>query len=116
MAHNKQELEKQSLELIQKLEIPFISHLVTHLPCSGATFYNLELEKLDTIKDAINKVKVSKKTQLLEKMSNSDVAAAQIAAYKLFSDDTEFSKLTGAQVDHTSKGKSVNISVIRDDG
>jgi len=57
MAYNPKELEKKALEAIEKNKLFFIDDVIAYLPCSRATFYNLELEKLDTIKDALTKVK-----------------------------------------------------------
>jgi hypothetical protein len=105
MSYSKEELERLSLEAIEEHNPPFINHLISHLPCSSSTFYDLGLEKSEAIKDAINKVKTGKKTKLLDKMSDSDSASAQIAAYKLLSDDNEFSKLSGQQLNQTIKAE-----------
>lgn len=107
MAYNKEELEKLALKAIEDHKPPFISHLVAYLPCSSSTFYDLGLEKSELIKDAINKVKVSLKTKLLKDMLSSDSASAQIASYKLLSDDNEFHKLSGQQIDHRSNGNEL---------
>lgn len=107
MPYTTEELEEIALKAIEEHKTPFHSHLISHMPISMATFYNHKLEELESIKTALNKVRTEKKTKILDKMSSSDSASAQIAAYKLLSDDHEFSKLSGQQIDHTSKGEKV---------
>ena len=51
MAYKTEELEKQSLEAIEKYKLFFIDDVVSYLPCSTATFYNHKLEELETIKE-----------------------------------------------------------------
>lgn len=113
MAYNKDELEEQALKIIKDKGVPFVSHLVTYLPCSEATFYNLELDKLESIKGAINKERVNKKAKMLSWMATSENATATIACYKLMSDPTELALLNSQQIDHTSKGvKITGFSIV----
>ncbi len=111
MGYNTKELEKLALEAIEEHEIPFINHLVAYMPCSRQTFYDHGLDKIDTIVDSLSKQKITKKTKLLNKMLDSDNATCYTTAYKLLSDDKEFSKLSGQQVDHTSKGDKIAITI-----
>ena len=49
MKYNQAELEKLSIEAINKYRLFFIDDVIAYLPCSRATFYNYGLDKLDTI-------------------------------------------------------------------
>ena len=107
MAYNWQKIKEDSLELIEEHRIPFIEHLISYLPCSKDAFYANKLHESDEIKKAIDLQKTKIKSKLLFRMSESDNATAQIAAYKLLSNSFELKKLTGQFVDHTSKGNQI---------
>jgi len=105
--HDKEELIQLALEAIEEHKPPFISHLLAYLPCSKTAFYELGLNETDSIKDALNRVKVDFKTKILANMMESESATAMIASYKLLSDDIELKKLNGQNVDITSKGDKI---------
>jgi hypothetical protein len=113
MAYDTKELEKMALDAIKKHEIVFIDELACHLPCDRSTIFNHNLNELDSIKDALNLQKTSLKKDLRGKWRDSDNATTQIALYKLVSDNSEFTKLTGQQIDHTTGGDKVNINVVK---
>lgn len=94
MAYDKKILEKQALEAIEKHKLFFISDVVAYLPCSRQTFYDLELDKLDTIKDALTKVKTDIKVSMRSKWYKSDAPALQMGLMKLISTDEELRKLS----------------------
>lgn len=94
MAYDKDELIQMSLDAIEKNQLVFIDEVVTFLPCSRATFYNHELDKLDVIKDALNNVRTNVKTQLRHKWRDSDNAALQIGLMKLMATDEERKRLS----------------------
>jgi ketol-acid reductoisomerase len=77
--------------------------------CSRATAYNHNLDKLDSIKEAIYHNKRQGVTTMLSKWIISDNATLQIAAFKQICDDEERQKLNQQNIDHTSKGESLNI-------
>jgi hypothetical protein len=64
------------------------------LPCCRATFYNLGLDKLDTIKDALEQNKIETKNSMRAKWYKSDNATLQIALMKLISSDEERRKMS----------------------
>ena len=94
MAYDKSELIRLALEAIDKHQLVFIDEVVTFLPCTRATFYNHQLDKLDEIKDALNNVRVNTKTQLRNKWRDSDNAALQIGLMKLMATDEERKRLS----------------------
>lgn len=93
MAYDKNELELKSLNIIEEKEIVFLDDLTTYLPCTRGTFYNLELNKLETIKDALETNKIRTKEKLRSKWLKSDNPTLQIALYKLLSNEMEYDKL-----------------------
>jgi hypothetical protein len=90
----KHELEKMSIEAIQKNKLFFIQDVIAYLPCCSATFYNHELEKLETIKDELMKVKVGIKVSMRNKWYKSDNATLQMGLMKLLATDEELRKLS----------------------
>jgi hypothetical protein len=94
MAYNRDELESLSLEVIHKHKLFFIDDIVAYLPCSRATFYNLELDKLDSIKTALTQVKTNLKVSMRSKWFRSENPTLQLALMKLVSTDEELRKLS----------------------
>ncbi len=104
MAYDPKELEKKSLAAIQKHKLMFIEHIVAFLPCSRATFYNLKLDELDTIKKAVEEMRVSKKTKMLSNWINSETPSLQIAAMKMISEEHEAHRLNGTRQEIKHEG------------
>jgi hypothetical protein len=107
MAYDKKELEKLALKSIKEHKLIDIEQIVSFMPCSSKTFYNHELPKLQTIKEAVIKSKIENKNKLFKKWIDSENATLQIAAYKLMADDNELNKLTSSRFDHASKDGSM---------
>lgn len=89
MAYDKLEQEQKALEVIKKHNLIFIEEVVSFLGMSKATFYNLHLNELDTLKDSLEQNKVKAKVKLRRKWSDSDNPALSIAYYKLASTKEE---------------------------
>jgi len=89
MAYNPKDLEKKAIEAIEKNKLFFIDDVIAYLPCSRATFYNLELEKLDTIKDALTKVKTEIKVSMRSKWYKSENPTLQMGLMKLIASPEE---------------------------
>lgn len=111
MAYDKKELEKKTLIAIEKHKLMFMDHIVAFLPCSRATFYNLELDKLDTIKKAVEEMRISKKTKMLSNWIDSETPSLQIAAMKMISEEHEAHRLNGTrqEIKHDGGIKSTLI-------
>lgn len=107
MAYKKKDLEAEMLKVIKEKKIAFLNHCFAYLSFSSATAYNHELEKLESIKEAINKNRVSAKNYMLNKWIGSENPTLQISAYRLLSDSEEHLKLNQSHIDHTTKGESV---------
>jgi len=93
MAYKKNDLEKKALAEIKAKKLIFIDDVVCYLPCSRATFYIQELDKLDTIKDALELNKTDIKVSLRSKWYKSENATLQIALMRLTCGDSERRKL-----------------------
>jgi hypothetical protein len=112
MAYNPKELEKKALEAIEKNKLFFIDDVIAYLPCSRATFYNLELEKLDTIKDALTKVKTEIKVSMRSKWYKSENPTLQMGLMKLIASPEELKQLSMTHVEsnNTHEVKDFNLS------
>jgi len=97
MAYDKKELEKKALAAIDKHKLMFIEHIVAFLPCSKTTFYALELNESDSIKKAVEEMRVSKKTKMLSNWINSETPSLQIAAMKMIAEEHEAHRLNGTK-------------------
>lgn len=99
MGYNIKELEKQSLDAIEKYKLFFIEDVVAYLPCSRATFYNLELDKLDSIKSALTKVKTEIKVSMRSKWYKSENPTLQMGLMKLIASPEELKQLSMTHVE-----------------
>lgn len=82
-------LVEECLRIIKEANILFITDLVAFLPISRATFYNYGLDKLDILKDEINKQRIITKQGLRAKWFKSKSPALQIALYKMIATKEE---------------------------
>jgi hypothetical protein len=94
MAYDKSEIEQKAIEAIKDNELTFFDEICLFVEPSRATLYNLELDKLDSIKESLAKNKLKKKNKMRKKWEDSDNATLQISAYKLLATDEELEKLT----------------------
>ena len=109
MAHDTKKLITQSLAAIEKYKLFFIEDVVAYVGCSRATFYNHNLDKLDTIKDALSKNKIDIKVSMRNKWYKSESATLQIALMKMIATDDEAHRLNGSrqEIKHNA---NVNVS------
>ena len=107
MAYKTEELEKQALEAIEKYKLFFIDDVVSYLPCSTATFYNHKLEELETIKEALKKVRTEIKVSMRSKWYKSENPTLQMGLMKLIGTDEERKKLSQNHTDHTTGGEKI---------
>jgi hypothetical protein len=115
MAYDKTELLALALEAIKTHELVFVDEVVTFLPCSRATFYNHELDKLDELKDAINNVRTSMKSQMRNKWRESENATLQIGLMKLIASDEERKRLATGYMETTQKHIAPDLSNLTTD-
>ena len=104
------EHEKGILEAIQKHPIfSFNDIFVYYKGCCRATAYNHNLDKLDSIKEAIYTNKRKGVTSLKAKWLNSDNATLQLAIMRMICDPEEHKALNQNYTDITTGGEALNI-------
>jgi len=100
MGYDRTTLLNQAKEIIQQKEVIFIDELISFMPCSVSTFYELfpaSSEEMESIKQLINLNKVNTKTLLRKSWKDAEAPALQIALYKLCGTDEETHKLNGSK-------------------
>ena len=102
------EHEKAILETIAKNPIfKFKDIFVYYKGCSRATAYNHNLDKLDSIKEALYSNRRKGVSSLLAKWLTSDNATLQLAAMRMICDTEEHRSLNQNYTDLTSKGEKI---------
>lgn len=90
MGKKKETYEKEITECIKKNRIMFVSHIFGYYTkLKKAQFYNLGLDKSDTIKDAIAENRSKACGYMVNKWIASDNATLQIAGYRLIATEEE---------------------------
>lgn len=112
----KEQHEKDILNLIVKHKIMKIQHIFQHYTdLASAQFYNLELEKSESIKEtiAINKSKAV--SYMLNKWVGSDNATLQISAFKVLCEDEDRKKLSMqfVETDNTHQVKKFEVEILK---
>ena len=104
------ELIKKSLEAIKKHDLVFVTDVVTYLPCSRALFYERQLDKVDSIKEALEDNKVQMKVKMRKKWFESQTPALQLAFMKLISSDDERRALSTSFMETKQKHEVQDLS------
>lgn len=97
MSYEKTDLEKKALAAIKRNKIKFITHVAAFLPCALSTFYELELEKSEAIKKAVEDNRTTAKVKALNRWEKSKNPTLEVAFYKLIADDDEAHRLNGTK-------------------
>lgn len=115
MAYSKKKILDQAKKAIEENNLFFIEDIVAWLPCSKPTFYNffpLESDELNTLKGMLEVNKTKTKSAIRAKLFKGNKASELLALYRLIATTEEHQRLNQSYVDHTSKGKQINISPI----
>jgi hypothetical protein len=88
-AYDIDKIVDQTLLVIAKERLFFIEDIIPYLPCSRSWFFEKNLDKLDSIKEALIKNKVELKVSMRAKWYKSNAPALQLALMKLISSDHE---------------------------
>jgi len=113
MAHEVERLEKLALKVIAEHNLVFINEVASYMQIGRATFYLHELDKLNSIKDALEQNRINVKKGLRKKWYESDNATTQIALYRLTSTDEELAKLNSQKLEHSGEVKSgVTVHIV----
>ena len=111
----KEQHEKDILEVIVKHKVMKIQHIFSHyLDLKSAQFYNLELEKSESIKEAIVLNKTKAVGYMINKWIASENPTLQISAFKVLCDDDERKKLSMQfmETDNKHELKQFEIEII----
>lgn len=112
MGYNKDKIYEKAQKVITENGLFFVEDVVSMLPISKTTFYDyypVDSNELDTIKDLLDSNKIAMKVKLRQKLANGEKAAEILALYKLIATDDERRALSMQHIDHTSKGKTLNV-------
>lgn len=91
----KRDYENEILEVIKDNNLFVIKDIFSfYTGCTRATFYNNDLDKLDSIIKALDDNKIKTKHSLKNKWFNSDNPTLQIALFKLLADNEELKALS----------------------
>ena len=115
MGKPKGQHEKEIIEVIEKHKIMKVQHIFSHyLDLRSAQFYNLELEKSESIKEAINLNKTKAVSYMINKWIASANPTLQISAFKVLCDDEERKKLSMQfmETDNKHELKQFEIKII----
>lgn len=111
--YNKKKIYEQALADAETYHFFFIDDLVAWLGISRTTFYNFfppESDKLNKIKERLEKNKISTKHQIRQRWSNSNNPSEQIALYKLLATPEERKMLAANYIELTGEnGNAINI-------
>ena len=101
--------ESEILRVIKDHKLVRFDHIFSfYKGCSRATAYNHNLDKLDTIKYALEENRVTGVNYLLQKWMKSDSSTLQIAAMRLICDTDEHRRLNQSYIDHTTGGDKLD--------
>jgi hypothetical protein len=93
------------LNCIEENELVFFHDLAEFIAPTMSALYQWEFEKLETIKEALYKNKVTQKRKLRKNWVKDDAAPVlQLAAYKLIAEPEEIIALTMARQEVTGAG------------
>lgn len=104
-------LVEQCLQIIKSNNILFITDLVAFLPVSRSTFYNYGLDKLDILKDEINKQRIMTKQALRIQWLQSKSPALQIALYKMIATKEEKEAISNMPFGQKEEEKAEEIPI-----
>jgi hypothetical protein len=111
----KEQHEKEILDVIVKHKIMKIQHIFSHyVDLKSAQFYNLELEKSESIKEAISLNKTKAVSYMINKWIASENPTLQISAFKVLCEDDERKKLSMQfmETDNKHELKKFEIEII----
>ena len=113
MAYDKNEIEEQALEAIQKYKLIFITDVTAYIDCDLATFYRHECEKCESLKSAISENRIKIKNAKIKRWYDNDNPTTDIALMKLIGTDEERRLLSTTYQDRQISTKEGNPFTIQ---
>lgn len=101
MAQHKPKKQRiqDALKAIKDNKLFFVTDIPPLIGISTARFYQLKLEKVEAIKDALEKNRVEIKSSLRNKWYKSDNPTLQIGLYKLLGTEEEYQRLSNTKIE-----------------
>lgn len=121
MKYDIDELFNQACELTDKHKLLFVDDIIALLPCAKSTFYTKFPEGsdyLNSIKEIIERNRVTLKVSMRKKWHDSDNATLQLALYKLIANPYELAALTNYKQEdqqQTEKIEPPSVNFIKKD-
>ena len=112
MAYKTEDLFNTAIEQIKKNKLFFIEDIIAFLPCRKSTFYEHFPNDSDYYKRMFEELETNRtelKVSMRSKWYKSNAPALQMALMKLIASPDELRKLSMQQIDHTTKGESINV-------
>ena len=111
----KAQIEKDILEVIEVEKLFVITDVFAfYKGCCRSTFYNWGMDRLDSIKNAIENNKRTTCQSLKNKWFTSENPTLQLALFKIICADDERKALSMTHLDITSNNQTIKF-VIKDD-
>jgi hypothetical protein len=110
MAYKTEDLYKKAIDAIKSNNLFFLTDVYSYLGISHDTFYKhfpLESEKMEAIKEAVEKNKARTKISIRSKLHSSTSPTGLLALYKLICTPEERKALSMQHHDHTSEGEKI---------
>ena len=107
MAYNLEDLTAMAIKAAEKENCLFITEIPAFLPCSVSTFYNLEMEKLEDLKNIIWKNRARANHKINQKWYDSDNATLSISLKKIIGSDEDRKRLSQSYHDVTTDGAKI---------
>ena len=109
----KKEYADKLLKVIEEKKICYYDHAFGHTTFARSTAYLYELEKLDVIKEAIEKNRAKGKSYMVNNWIASKNPLLQIAAYRLLATSEEHKKLNQNYVEEeVQKDRVYTINIV----
>ena len=100
-----------SVKAVEKHKLFFIQDIIAYLPIGSSQFYNRNLEKSETIKEAMNEQRTLLKVSMRSKWYISKNATLQMGLMKLIATDEERIKLSQTFKDITTQGEKITDDI-----
>jgi hypothetical protein len=109
MHYTTEQIEEMALEAIEEHNIAFFDRVQLFIPVTSKTLYNHKIHELQTIKEALEFNKVSRKEKIIQRWEDSDNATLSIAAVKLLLNEEEYNRLATIKQDIKTNDKPIII-------
>lgn len=114
MAYDTDELERAALDAITKHKLKSFNEIPPFIGISERTFYNHELHKLQSIKEAIQDSKVRLAVTLRKKWLMSENSTLQMGLMKLVCSDEDLKRLS-TNFSKTDGNHNINVTSLSEE-